>query len=190
MPPETDLFGGPLIKRSAVFSGPRIRRVLTREWDETLPRALVIGNNPSDAGAEREDNTSRWWNRWFMHWGFGAFDAMNTNPFVTSDPAEAHRIAEMAWEGPNWHDRDELHRNISAVGRAAKKADKVFVCWGAIARDDMLIEAIIEAIQGEEEPWPHLWCWGKTKHGAPTHPMARGKHRIDPLAPAILWRAA
>ncbi|MEO1169946.1 MAG: DUF1643 domain-containing protein [Pseudomonadota bacterium] len=190
MTPETDLLGDPLIRGSASFNGPRIRRALTREWDANLPRALVIGNNPSDAGEDSDDPTSKWWNRWFMHWGYGAYDAMNLNPFVTSDPAEAHRIAENAWEGPNWHDRDELHRNISAVGRAAKKAHKVFVCWGAIARDDMLIEAVVEAIQCEEEPWPDLWCWAKTKYGAPTHPMARGKHRIDPLTPAVLWRAA
>ncbi|MBS7671240.1 MULTISPECIES: DUF1643 domain-containing protein [Sphingomonadales] len=190
MPPEADLFGDPLISRSAVFNGPRVRHVLTREWDTNLPRALVIGNNPSTAGKDSEDNTSHWWNRWFMHWGYGAYDAMNLNPFITSDPAEAHRIAENAWTGPNWDDRDELHRNISAVGRAAKKAHKVFVCWGAIARDDKLIEAVVEAIQCEEGPGPDLWCWGKTMHGAPIHPMARGKHRIDPFTPAILWRAA
>lgn len=190
MPPEADLFGDPLISRSAVFNGPRVRHALTREWDTNLPRALVIGNNPSTAGKDSEDNTSHWWNRWFMHWGYGAYDAMNLNPFITSDPAEAHRIAENAWTGPNWDDRDELHRNISAVGRAAKKAHKVFVCWGAIARDDKLIEAVVEAIQCEEGPGPDLWCWGKTMHGAPIHPMARGKHRIDPFTPAILWRAA
>lgn len=191
MTPETDLLGDPLIKRSAIFNGPDIRRVLTREWDMRLPRALVIGCNPSVAGVDREDPTSKWWNRWFMHYGFGAYDAMNLWAKVSSDPSQCRKWADWENNGPDWHARDEIfYHNLSDLVATAKKADQVFVCWGNIAWDYDWIEHVVEEIQTGDAPWPHLWCWGKTKNGAPMHPMARGKHRIDPLAHAILWKTA
>lgn len=59
-----DLFGDPLMKRSASFGGYGTRWKLTREWGPG-PRALAIGCNPSDADALQDDPTSRWWNAWF-----------------------------------------------------------------------------------------------------------------------------
>src|SRR3546814_4031157 len=82
-----------------------------------------------------------------------------------------------------WHDRDELFANRDHVARIAKAADQIFVCFGNIANeiDWEWNESVLEEIQTGIAPYPDLWCWGKTKHGAPKHPMARGKHRIEPL---------
>ena len=181
-----DLFGAPVLRRSAFFAAPDIRRRLTRKW-AAGPRALVIGHNPSTADADVDDPTSKWWNRWFYHYGFGAYDAVNLYPFCSPSPAVCRARITAAWEG-EWHDRDQLHANLDDVARMAKAADQVFACWGGIAAEDDWIEHVVEHIQGGPEPWPHLWCWGKTKHGAPTHPMARGKHRIAWDTPAVLWR--
>jgi hypothetical protein len=178
-----------LIKRSAYFPVAGIRRRLSRDW-EAGPRACVIGHNPSTADAEDDDPTTKWMNRWFATYGFGGYDLVNLYPFCTPDPAECYRIAARAWQGPDWHNRDEILHNITAVGKLAKRAAMVFVCWGAIARDDVLIEQVVEEIQTGTMPYPALWCWGKTKAGAPTHPMARGKHRIAPDVYPIVWRAA
>ncbi len=189
MTTETDLLGDPLIKRSAFFPAPDIRRTLSREWDADLPRALVIGCNPSEAGEDIDDPTSRWWNRWFLHYGFGAYDAMNLWAKVSSSPAQCRKWADWENNGPDWFVRDEIfYHNLTALVAAAKQADQVFVCWGNIAWDHDWVEHVVEEIQTGEAPWPNLWCWGRTKNGAPIHPMARGKHRIDPLTPAILWR--
>jgi hypothetical protein len=79
--------------------------------------------------------------------------------------------------------------NLSALVAAAKAADQVFVCWGAIAWDQDWIEHVVEEIQTGEAPWPDLWCWGKTGSGAPKHPLARGLHRIPADQKPILWRA-
>lgn len=184
-----DLFGEPVLRRSAFFSHPDCRRRLTRDWGPG-PRAFVLGCNPSDAGHARDDPTSLWWNRWFQHWGFGGYDAGNLYSFVSPIPAVCRQRYNEAITGPNWHDRDELFANLDDVVRMAKRADQVFVCFGNIAWDSDWTEHVLEAIQTGEEPWPDLWCWGKTKSGAPKHPMARGKHRLDPLVPAMLWRAA
>lgn len=183
-----DLLGDPVMQRSAFFPRPGIRRTLSRRWAPG-PRALVIGCNPSDADAMRDDPTSRWWNRWFQLFGFGAYDAVNLQSFCTSSPADCRRRVESAMEGYDWHDRDEIFANLSHVVGMAKAADQVFVCWGAIAWDDDWIDHVVEEIQTGEAPWPDLWCWGKTASGAPKHPMARGKHRIPVDQKPILWRA-
>ncbi|WP_390551232.1 DUF1643 domain-containing protein [Qipengyuania sp. MTN3-11] len=183
-----DLFGEPIIRRSAYFPRPGVRRRLSRSWGQGKS-AFVLGCNPSDAGGDREDNTSRWWNRWFEHWGFARYDAGNLSPFVTPSPSENKARVERALNG-EWGDRDELFANRDDVVRMAKAADQVFVCFGNIAWDSDWTESVLEEIQSGEAPWPDLWCWGKTKSGAPIHPMARGKHRIDPLTPAVLWRSA
>jgi hypothetical protein len=98
-PESTDLFGEPLLKLSADFPAPGIRR-LSRDWGQGR-RAFVIGYNPSDAGSDREDPTSSWWNRWFEHWGFGGYDAGNLYSFVTSSPAECRRRYDDAIGGSN-----------------------------------------------------------------------------------------
>lgn len=184
-----DLFGGPVMRRQAFFRTADQRIRLSRDWSPG-PRAFVLGCNPSTADALKDDPTSLWWNAWFQLFGFGGYDAGNLYPFCTSSPAECRKIADWENNGPDWHARDAIHANMDDVVRMAKAADQVFVCFGNIAWDHEWIEHVIENIQTGEGPWPDLWCWGKTKSGAPTHPMARGKHRIPRDQQPILWRAA
>ena len=185
---ESNLDGDTGLRRSAFFPSPGIRRCLTREWGPG-PRALVIGCNPSDAAEDREDPTSRWWNEWFRLFGFGAYDAMNLWAKVSSNPKQCKCWADWQGNGPYWQARNEIVcHNLSALVAAAKRADQVFVCWGSIAWDHDWVEHVVKEIQSGEAPWPDLWCWGKTKSGAPIHPMARGKHRISKDQEPILWR--
>jgi hypothetical protein len=179
-----------LIERGAFFPARGIRRRLWRVWDKRLPIACVIGHNPSTANADDEDPTTKWMNRWFQAFGFGGYNLGNLYSFCTPSSAECYRIADAAWNGPNWHDRDELLNNRDFVVKMAKRAPMVFACWGAIARDDALISSLVEEIQSGTLPTPDIWCWGKTASGAPTHPMARGKHRIDPLSQPVIWAKA
>lgn len=188
--PETNLFGEATFRRGARFHSPSERLVLSRDWGDG-PRALVLGCNPSTADALKDDPTSRWWNVWFRHFGFGGYDAMNLYPFCTSDPKECREIVARINDGLDYGARDALHFvNLPSLVAAAKKAHQVFVCWGAIAWDDMWIEHVVEEIQTGVAPYPDLWCWGKTASGAPKHPLARGLHRIDPKQQPILWRSA
>lgn len=183
-----DLLGEPILRRDAMFAGDDVRLRLSRDWSDG-PRALVIGCNPSRAGATLDDPTCLWWMRWFRDFGFGGFDAMNLYPFVSPDPAACRKIVD-GIPGGDWWARDTLHfNNLPRLVSAAKAAAQVFVCWGAIAWDAEWIEHVVEEIQTGIAPWPDLWCWGTTNDGAPKHPMARGKHRIDPMQKPILWRA-
>jgi hypothetical protein len=184
---ELDLFGQDVIRRGAVFVGGN-RIALTRSWAPG-PRAYVIGCNPSDADAEKDDPTCRWWINWFRLFGFGGFTAGNLWPFCTSSPDKCREIVQRANDGLDWAARDAIQfTNLPAVVAGAKAADQVFVCWGSIARDDVWIEHVVEEIQSGIAPYPDLWCWGKTQSGAPTHPMARGKHRIATDQKPILYR--
>lgn len=183
-----DLLGDAILRRSADFARPGVRRVLRRDW-AVGPRALVIGCNPSLASAEHDDPTCRWWTRWFAAYGFGGFDAVNLYPFVATSPTECRTRATTALTGGNWGDRDDLFANLDLVVRLAKQADQVFVCWGAITWDAHWIDHVVEAIQTGVAPYPDLWCWGTTTSGAPKHPMARGKHRIAADQTPILWKA-
>lgn len=185
---DLDLFGQPAMQRDAIFvAGNRIE--LFRRWAPG-PVACMIGCNPADADASKDDRTSQWWVNWCRAYGFGAYRAVNMYPFCTSSPAECRKRA--AWhETDDWAARDAmLFVNLPHVVEVAKAADQVFACWGAIAWDDLWIEHVIEEIQTGVAPYPDLWCWGKTKSGAPMHPMARGKHRLAPDQAPILWRAA
>lgn len=184
---QSDLFSKDAISRSAKFVAD-CRIELHRSWGSG-PRACVIGHNPSAANGDKDDPTSKWWNRWFNHYGFGSYVAVNLWPFCTSSPAECHKRVSRVNDGLDWGGRDLIHFvNLPAVVKAAKEAAQVFVCWGGMANDDAWIEHLIEEIQTGVEPYPDLWCWGTTGAGAPKHPMARGHHRIDPLQAPILWR--
>lgn len=187
-PMPTDLFGHETMQRDAIFSCED-RLELRRTWGPG-PIACVISCNPSTANALQDDPTSLWWNAWFQLFGFGGYRAVNLYPFCTSSPAECRLRADWT-KTDDWYARDQiLMTNLPHVVEVAKAADQLFACWGNIAWDDMWIEHVVEEIQGGEEPWPDIWCWGKTKSGAPTHPMARGKHRIPRDQKPILWRAA
>lgn len=189
MSEELDLLGSPVLRRDAVFHHDD-RIELIRHWGPG-PSACIIGHNPADADATRDDRTSNWWINWCRHYGFGRLTGVNLYPFCSPKPAACREIVAEINGGVNYGARDALHFvNLPAVVAAAKAADQVFVCWGAIAVDDVWIDHVIEEIQSGVAPYPDLWCWGKTKDGSPIHPMARGKHRIAPDAKPILWRAA
>lgn len=183
-----DLFGNAVIHREALINHD-CRWWLTRKWGPG-PRACVIGHNPSTADGLQDDPTTRWWNAWFQLFGFGGYVAVNLYPWRSSDPAEVYRRVD-GIDGGDWAARDELYySNLDVVVREAKRANQVFVCWGAIARECNWLDHVIEEIQSGVAPYPDLWCWGKTASGAPKHPMARGAHRIPSDQKPILWRAA
>lgn len=183
-----NLFGDQLI-RDAEFWGDDIRVRLIRRWGPGK-RVNFIGCNPSRAGKERDDPTCKWWMRWSQALSFGELVATNLYPFVTSSPAECRKIADYEANGPDWYARDRIMQNLDVVAKTAKAADLVVACWGAIAWDQMWIAHVVEAITTGPEPWPDIYCLGRTASGAPTHPMARGKHRLPIDVEPKIWRVA
>jgi hypothetical protein len=103
---QIDLFGQPLATEPEILRSARFvddgRIELHRRFGDGRT-ACVIGHNPSEAGGDRDDPTSRWWNRWFPRFGFGAYTAVNLYPWICSAPAEcynrvaAHRRGLRLW---------------------------------------------------------------------------------------------
>jgi hypothetical protein len=183
-----DLFANDAMVRGAQFSGAN-RHTLTRRWGDG-PHVCFIGCNPSTADHRQDDPTCRWWIKWSRRFGFGGFVAVNLYPFCSSSPAKCRAMADWQENGPDWYARDAINANLDVVVREAKAAHRVVACWGAIAWDDAWIDHVVESIQTGEEPWPDIYCFGKTSLGAPKHPMARGVHRIPPDQPLLMWSAA
>ena len=178
------------MRRGATYSADRqLRWTLTRAWRDG-PGVCFIGHNPSTAGHELDDPTSRAWVEFCEAQGFGHYVAVNLYPFRSREPKACRAWADYEKNGPDWHARDALQVNLGVVAREAKRADRVVACWGAIARDDLWVESVLEEIQAGAEPWPDIYCLGLTTNGAPKHPLARGKHRIPRTAKFVLWRTA
>ncbi|AHE56053.1 hypothetical protein [Sphingomonas sanxanigenens] len=107
-------------------------------------------------------------------------------------------IIECACEKLEWpnvtHDGRMMYENTFSTDRAE------VVRWAirnARARVEAWTDNLDERVRHLQEAAGHLarvrsdlWCWGKTKDGAPKHPMARGLHRIPRDQQPIMWRAA
>jgi len=178
------------MRRGATYSDDkRLRWTLTREWREG-PGVCFIGHNPSSAGHELDDPTSRAWVAYCEAQGYGRYVAVNLYPFRSADPTVCRRWADYEKNGPDWHARDALMVNLDIIAREAKRADRVVACWGSLAFDDLWVDSVLEEIQAGAAPWPDVYCLGLTLAGRPKHPSARGVHRVAPTTPFVLWKPA
>lgn len=188
-----DLFGvafADTIKRSATISRcGSFRWKLTRTWSSDGGRVCFIGLNPSTADHRDDDPTVRWWTHWSRVHGYGGFTAVNLYPFRSPSPAECRKWSDYLSNGPDWCARDRLWENETVVVREAKAAALVVACWGGGTWDPEYVDHIVEQVETGEAPWPTIHCFGRTQDGSPTHPMARGRHRIPREVAPVVWRA-
>lgn len=140
----------------ATFSGDnKYRYSLWRVWDESLPRVMCIGLNPSTANGVKNDNTISLLISMFKKLGYGGFYMMNCFAFITSKP-------ELLQHNPA---SDQWNNDMITV-TAARCQDVVFA-WGSFkvigerGRDKELIEM-----------FPNAKCFGKSANGSPWHPRA------------------
>jgi hypothetical protein len=162
-------------KAGAIFSPDRIYRyVLWRRWDDQLPAMNVIGLNPSTADETVDDPTIRRCIGFAKREGCGSmfmtnvFAYRSTNPHVLSDPYVFPSAV-----GPD---------NDGFIEKIAAHAQVVVAAWGA--------EPVAEDRARELRPVLHraraswllgVYCLGKTKSGAPRHPLYLSK--LTPLEP-------
>lgn len=142
------------VDAGAIFSPCRTwRYVLWRIWNSSEPPCLFIGLNPSTADETTDDPTVRRCIRFAQHWGFGGLWMMNAYAFRATDPHVMKRHPSPIG------DENDLH----LAGRA-KHAGQVIAAWGTHcdpARARRVCEVVDRAVL----------CLGKTKRGAPKHPL-------------------
>lgn len=141
---------------------------LWREWSAVSSSRFVgwVMLNPSfaDAGAIDDPTIKRCIN-FSRSWGFDRLEVVNLYSLISSDPAALDSVSDPI--GP---------RNGDALEYVGRYAELIVCAWGnhpmAKARAKH-VATFLGGSLGKE-----LWCLGLTKDGGPTHPLARGKHRI------------
>ena len=161
-----DLF----MQSNAVLSDcGRYRYRLDRRWGNGPTMGFVM-LNPSTADAEVDDPTIRRCIGFAKREGCGSLQVVNLFAFRATDPEELYAADDPVGPGNDNHVRYVLNRARIAVA-----------AWGAhrLARDpgDALAKG-----------WRRMVCLGKTKAGAPRHPLYVRKDA--PLIPILEARNA
>jgi len=140
--------------RSADFSEcGQYRYCLTRIWDEKRPLAMCIGLNPSTAGIDKDDPTIRQLIDRLTWLGYGGLKMTNLYALVSSKP---QRLFEVP---------DAIKGNNDWLLKTRVKCKDVIYCWGDFKKIELRAKFVISLIPGGK-------CFGRTKSGAPMHPMA------------------
>lgn len=140
------------------------RYALTRCWDATRPKLLVVMLNPSTATEEKNDPTIERVERRTRQLGFGAFRVTNLFALRTTDPKALYGHPEPVGPG-----------NDAATVEGATWADRVLCAWGLHGALLGRGSQMAAALQASGTP---LWHLGLTKAGAPRHPLYVGYARL------------
>jgi hypothetical protein len=149
-----DLF----LERDAVISDcGKYRYLLRRTWDHDKPRCLYVMLNPSTADAEIDDATIRSCIRLAKGMGYGSFEVVNIFGLRATDPAELAKAEDPL--GP---------MNERVVAAAVNRCDIVICAWGAHPMATRKSNFLLGYLRSNK---PAVYCLGKTKAGAPKHPL-------------------
>ena len=143
----------------------RYRYTLHRAWNDDAPRMTYIMLNPSTADASKDDPTIRRCIGFAKREGCGGLNVVNLFAYRGTNPADMKAADDPV--GPE---------NDKWVGRIFATADGPrVVAWGAdpFAR---------ERAARMGRAWRNLMCLGKTKSGAPRHPLY-----VPADAPLVAW---
>lgn len=141
----------------------KYRYMLWREWgDDPQNKALFIGLNPSTADGESDDPTIRRCVSFAQKFGCDALTMANLFAYRATDSAELSKV-----EDPVGPDNDKWLRNFGMT------ATIIVAAWGAFPVGDRAAEVL--------EMLPQVLCLGKTKSGAPRHPLYLRKDAASQL---------
>lgn len=136
----------------------RYRYLLRRTWDATKPRALFVMLNPSTADARVDDPTIRSCVRLLDALGHGSLEVVNLFAWRATEPDELLANPNMCI-GKN---------NDYAIAAALGRCDLPICAWGAHKAVSLRARPVLELIRSNR---PAAFCLGKTKVGAPKHPL-------------------
>jgi hypothetical protein len=129
------------------------RYQLWRIWDESLPLAMCIGLNPSTANADDDDATIIHLTHMLKRLGYGGFYMTNLFAIISSDPKVLLTCD------------DPIRENDFYLMETKQWCKDVIACWGAFKQAKDRIKVVLPK-------FPEALCFGRTKAGAPVHPLA------------------
>lgn len=127
------------------------RYTLYREWGDG-PMAMFVGLNPSTADAELDDPTIRRCVGFAHRFGCDSLGMLNLFAYRATNPRELTKVGDPV--GP---DNDRWLRDFGITAQIRIAA------WGAFPVGKRAVEVL--------EMLPQVLCLGKTKSGAPRHPL-------------------
>ncbi len=149
---------GMQMERDAVISEcQKYRYLLRRTWDHEKPRALFIMLNPSTADASIDDPTIKSCVRLVTAIGYGSFEVVNLFAFRATKPEDMAKAPDPI--GPD---------NDGAIEAALARCDMPICAWGNHKLAYNRSKAVFGAIRSAR---PAAMCFGRTKDGAPKHPL-------------------
>lgn len=146
------------VENDAVISDcGNYRYLLRRVWDHSKPRALFVMLNPSTADARQDDATIRSCVRLVSGMGYGSIEVVNVFGWRATDPSELAKAPDPV--GP---------QNDPILEAAITRCDVVILAWGAHSMAARRGREIASSVRSWK---PAVYCLGKTKAGAPKHPL-------------------
>lgn len=155
-----------MIKGAEFSECGKYRYALWRIWDDTKPRAMCIGLNPSTADREDDDTTISNLRVLFTGCGYGGFYMTNLFALVSSNPDDLRSCPDPVKDNDKW--LQEIARHCAVV----------YFAWGSFKQAEYRIKKV-------EKMFPDAMCFGKTDKGKPLHPLAatiwmRSKFKVQP----------
>lgn len=145
------------IYRRAEFSADRKHRMLLQRGTGNL--LMFIGLNPSSAGADEEDATSRRFMAFSDSLGFDGYIAVNLASIIETDSLKLRHIAVVDRNDPT---------APSWVDFAITKTSATCACWGA---SQHLLPGAARRMCNRIARHRDILCLGTTKMGHPKHPL-------------------
>lgn len=174
------------IVRDALLSPcSTFRYWLLRIWDASRPIGLVTMINPSKADDHIDDPTVTNLMKRGKHWGWGGYYAVNLAAFRSSHPDDLSTAKDPIGPECDVHIA-RLADNIVHTG------GQLVAAWGASV--DFRDPGTRPELRGRDGVVLRLlcgigdvWCLGRTSNGSPTHPSARGTHRVPVETPLAMY---
>jgi hypothetical protein len=130
----------------------KYRYALWRIWDQSKPKVMFIGLNPSTANEFSDDPTIRRVKSMARNWGFGGVYMANLFAFVTAYPDQLLKCA------------DPVNGNDLWLSNIAAHCDEVIFAWGSFKEAQERAKKVIEM-------FPHAKALHINKNGSPKHPL-------------------
>lgn len=161
---QQDLFiEKPKESNGATFSKDgKHRYALWRIWDESKPKAMFIGLNPSTANEHTDDPTIRRVKKMAENWGYGGIYMLNLFAYVSAYPDQI------------LHCEAEEKLNLVSIATYAHKSDKVIFAWGnfKVAHVKSKITSGGTRCQNIIDMFPDdAYALHINKNGSPKHPL-------------------
>lgn len=153
-----------VLHKSAELSACRnYRYALWRSWDDSKPRVMFIGLNPSTADEAQDDPTLRRCMNYAQAWGYGSVCITNLFAFRATEPNDM-KIAK----NPIGPDNDKWLKKL------VSQSNLIVAAWG---NDGSFLNRSTEV----RKFLPELHCLKCNKLGEPAHPLYQ-KANLSPIA--------